>query len=284
MAGFGDLANSDLSGILNQNAHPAVINAVTDIEQSNILSCLVDTSVFSRDHPDDVATFGADENTRQPPIYVSDDLEYALGDFLVPFQYRDTLQSIMIPHGLIQDRVIKLAHDIRHAYSNITVHLMCVLKGGSTFFSDLLRCLQLFHDYNDKDYVPFTFDFIKVKSYVGTESSGTVRITGGDITKLEGKHILLVEDIVDTGRTMSLLIPTLKAQGPASVKCASLLEKRTPKSCGYKADFVGFSIPEKFVVGYCLDYNEMYRDFKHIGVLNEIGIERYAIPKGLLDK
>lgn len=174
------------------------------------------------------------------------------------------------------DRVEKLAHDIRQAYDGQTVHLLCILKGGSAFFHDLVERLRLFHQYNKLDYIPFTFDFIRVKSYKGTESTGQVQISGADMTKFEGKHLLLVEDIIDTGTTMSQLVPTLEKYNPASLRVASLLEKRTSKSCGFKANFVGFSIPDAFVVGYCLDYNEVYRDLNHICVINQAGINHWA--------
>jgi len=212
---------------------------------------------------------------RKEPVMIPDNFEFGLDDMMVPLHYRDSLENIMIPHGLVQDRIDKLAHDIRKTYSNITVHMLCVLKGGSIFFSDLLRALRTFHDFNDQSYVPFTFDFIRVKSYEGTESTGNVQISGGDVSRLQGRHVLLVEDIIDTGLTMQKLVPAMKAHGLASVRVASLLEKRTERSCGFKADFVGFSIPDKFVVGYCMDYNEWYRDLRHIAVINQAGIEKF---------
>ena len=89
---------------------------------------------------------------------------------------------------------------------------------------------------------------------------------------LAGRDLVLLEDIIDTGLTMSRLIPLLKEAGAASVRVASLLEKRTTRSCGFKADFVGFSVPDAFVVGYNLDYNEAYREMPHIAVINAAGI------------
>eukprot|EP00953_Heterococcus_sp_UTEX-ZZ885_P027650 14810-Heterococcus_DN1.PRE.1 len=99
---------------------------------------------------------------------------------------------------MIKDRVNKLAMDIRTAYHGQTVHLMCVLKGGTSFFQDLIHALRQFHDYNSDgtSYVPYTIDFIRAKSYAGTSSSGEVRITDHDMTELAGKHVLLVEDII----------------------------------------------------------------------------------------
>ena len=190
---------------------------------------------------------------------------------------KNHLRSVLIPHGLIIDRVEKLAQDIRYAYANQTVHLLCVLKGGSAFFHDLVEKLRLFHRYNKCEYIPFTFDFIRVKSYKGTESTGQIEIIGADLKKLKGQHLMLVEDIVDTGTTMTQLIPVLEKQEPASLKVASLLEKRTSRSCGYKADYVGFSIPDEFVVGYCLDYNEVFRDLNHICIINDTGVSEFAL-------
>jgi hypoxanthine phosphoribosyltransferase len=209
-------------------------------------------------------------------IYIGDDATFDKAQFLVPHHYLDSVDSVLIPKGLIEDRVEKLAQDIRHAYDGKTVHLLCVLKGGSAFFQDLVQKLRLFHKYNQNDYVPFTFDFIKVKSYEGTKSTGNVQVSGADLSKFKGKNLLLVEDIIDTGRTMSKLVPMLQELEPASVRVASLLEKRNPESCGFQADFVGFNIPDKFVIGYCLDYNEIFRDLDHICIINETGIAKYA--------
>ncbi|TMW58821.1 hypothetical protein Poli38472_006966 [Pythium oligandrum] len=209
-------------------------------------------------------------------LYLADDAAYDKKHFLVPHHYEQDIDSVLIPAGLIQDRVEKLAQDIRYAYEGKTIHLLCVLKGGSAFFHNLVEKLRLFHKYNKCDYVPFTFDFIKVKSYEGTQSTGNVQISGADASKFKGKDLLLVEDIIDTGKTMAKLIPYLQQYEPASVRVASLLEKRNPASCGFQGDFVGFSIPDKFVIGYCLDYNEMFRDLDHICVISETGIAKYA--------
>uniref|UniRef100_A0AAV1VAH0 Hypoxanthine phosphoribosyltransferase n=1 Tax=Peronospora matthiolae TaxID=2874970 RepID=A0AAV1VAH0_9STRA len=212
----------------------------------------------------------------QGVIHLKDDATYDKSQFLVPQHYLDSVESVLIPRGLIEDRVEKLAQDIRYTYKGETVHLLCVLKGGSAFFHALVEKLRLFHKYNQCDYVPFTFDFIKVKSYEGLKSSGDVQVSGADLAKFKGKHLLLVEDIIDTGKTMTKLVPLLSGYEPTSVRVASLLEKRNPESCGFKADFVGFSIPDKFVIGYCLDYNETFRDLDHICVISEAGIAKYA--------
>lgn len=219
----------------------------------------------------------------KPPFIIPDEgFEFELDHFSVPEHYAPDLKAIMIPHGMIMDRIEKLAVDILQAYRfreepNVRVHMLCVLKGGHQFFSDLCNALKVLTLTHLKD-PPLTFDFIRVKSYAGTESSGDAKIEsiGVNLKSLEGRHVLLCEDIVDTGHTMSMLVPYLQQYSPKSVRVATLLQKRTPKSCGFKADFTGFEIPDKFVVGYCLDYNEVFRDMAHICIMNPSGIARHA--------
>eukprot|EP00598_Pedospumella_elongata_P012900 CAMPEP_0185012568 /NCGR_PEP_ID=MMETSP1098-20130426/98369_1 /TAXON_ID=89044 /ORGANISM="Spumella elongata, Strain CCAP 955/1" /LENGTH=246 /DNA_ID=CAMNT_0027541633 /DNA_START=135 /DNA_END=875 /DNA_ORIENTATION=+ len=216
------------------------------------------------------------EGVRREPFFVKDLTSMSLEHFYIPTHYQDTLGGLMIPAGAIHDRIEKLAHDIMEDYHGVTIHLICVLKGGSTFFSDLSSCMKKIHNYNREKYIPYTFDFIRVKSYEGTSSTGNVKIDNIDVSTLAGKHVLFVEDIIDTGLTMSRLLAYLKDQvKPASIRVASLLEKRTDRSCGFKADYVGFSVPDEFAVGYCLDYNEVYRDLPHIGVINQLGIDKF---------
>mmetsp|Transcript_23654 Transcript_23654/g.18097 ORF Transcript_23654/g.18097 Transcript_23654/m.18097 type:complete len:234 (+) Transcript_23654:29-730(+) len=220
--------------------------------------------------------FDEEVGNRREPYFVADDETLPLDHFYVPEHYQDTLSHILVPHGAIMDRVEKLAWDISKDYQGTTIHMLVVLKGASTFFGDLTNALRRFHDYARLNYIPYTFDFIRVKSYENMNSTGRVEIQGCDVSGLAGKHVLFIEDIIDTGLTMSSVIKYLKDQiKPASVRVASLVEKRTVHSCGFKADYVGFSIPNVFVCGYCLDYNEVYRDLKPLAVLNTTGIERF---------
>ncbi|CDQ83352.1 unnamed protein product [Oncorhynchus mykiss] len=108
------------------------------------------------------------------------------------------------------------------------------------------------------------------------QSTGEIKVIGGDdLSTLTGKNVLIVEDIIDTGKTMKTLLQLLKQYNPKMVKVASLLVKRTPRSVGYTPDFIGFEVPDKFVVGYALDYNEYFRDLNHICVISETGKEKY---------
>lgn len=151
-------------------------------------------------------------------------------------------------------------------------------KVGTSFFSDLCQALKQLTLVGVSN-PPLTFDFIRVKSYSNMDSTGAVQIesVGVDLKELKGRHVLLCEDIIDTGTTMSKLVPFLETYSPLSVRVATLLQKRTPKSNGFEPDFTGFSIPDKFVVGYCLDYNEVFRDMSHICIMNDSGIKRHAL-------
>lgn len=184
----------------------------------------------------------------------------------------------------MQDRVERLARDIHEDYPSSTPHLLVVLKGGSEFAVDLTRSLRKMHSFTPNKHIPFTVDYVRVKSYAGMESTGTVTISGIDLKTLAGRDVIVLEDIVDTGLTMKALIPELEKHGPTSVRVGALLEKRTHKSCGFKAQYVGFSIPDAFVVGYNLDYNEAFRDMTHIAIINQAGIEHFKshdVLKGL---
>lgn len=190
--------------------------------------------------------------------------------------YASDLESVLIPAGLIQSRAEKLAEDIFNDYGGTMIHMLCCLKGGAQFFSDLMKYLKRCYSRRTPT-VPFTFDFIRVSSYKGTESMGDVRIhaTGMDFEVLKGRHVLLVEDIVDTGRTMAATIPELQKFQPASVRICSLLQKRVPNPSDLVVDYLGFSIPNHFVVGYCLDYEEYFRDMDHIAIINKACLPKY---------
>lgn len=157
---------------------------------------------------------------------------------------------------------------------------MCVLKGGYQFFSHLSEFIISYNG-NSGPSVPFSIDFVRLKSYENDCSSSEVRVIGGDdLSTLTGKNVLIVEDIIDTGKTMKKMLEIVAKYKPAQVKVVSLLVKRTPHSSGYRPDYIGFEIPDYFVVGYALDYNEYFRDLNHICIINENGKKKYALPSG----
>jgi hypoxanthine phosphoribosyltransferase len=213
-------------------------------------------------------------------INIPDDYDgYNTDLFCIPKHYEDSVGNVLIPHGMIQDRIQKIARDIFFDMlkeGREPLHTICVLKGGYKFFSDLLDRVNSLNSNSSEASVQVSVDFIRLKSYENDQSSGEIKIIGLDrLDSLEGKNVLIVEDIIDTGKTMSKLLNTLSKYNPKSVKVACLLRKRTPLSSGYAPDYVGFEIPNKFVVGYALDYNEYFRDLMHICVISQNGIEKY---------
>jgi hypoxanthine phosphoribosyltransferase len=157
----------------------------------------------------------------------------------------------------IQTRVAEMAHEIRRDYPD-GLHIIAVLKGAFIFLSDLVRNM----DGN------VSLDFMAVSSYAkGTTSSGEVRLLKDLDTTLDGKNVLIVEDIVDTGLTLSYLHEILRARGPASLRTACLLSKPSRRKVDVKVEYIGFSIEDRFVVGYGLDYAEQFRNLPYIGVI-----------------
>eukprot|EP00053_Salpingoeca_punica_P006269 m.59800 g.59800 ORF g.59800 m.59800 type:complete len:225 (+) comp13612_c0_seq1:63-737(+) len=209
-------------------------------------------------------------------VKITDDAPlYPLDQFCVPHHYVDDLDSILIPHGMILNRVEKMALNIFKEFQNQPLTVLCVLKGGHQFFADLVEQLKRLNVHTPQP-VPLSIDFIRVKSYHNTESTGSVQVIGGDdLTTLRDKNVLIVEDIIDTGNTMTKLLEVLKQYQPRAVRVASLFLKRTPKSNGYIPDYTGFEIPDHFIVGYCLDLNEHFRDLNHVCIINEHGKAKY---------
>jgi len=210
-------------------------------------------------------------------ISIPDDYEgYPLNVFCIPKHYEACVDRVLIPRGLIDNRIEKLAKDITDEFASEPVTVLCVLKGGYRFFADLCDKMMLLSQTATQP-TPVSVDFIRVSSYVDDKSSGKVKITGGDsMGSLMGKNVLVVEDIVDTGRTMVNLLEVLNEQKPKKLKVASLLVKRSPEANGYRPDYTGFEIPNHFVVGHALDYNENFRDLPHICIINEYGKKKYA--------
>ncbi|RUS21405.1 phosphoribosyltransferase-like protein [Endogone sp. FLAS-F59071] len=202
--------------------------------------------------------------------------KYLLEHFVIPSHYAHDLDSILIPHGVIMDRIEKLAKLIVENSSGPLV-CCCILKGGHQFFADLVNVLKKLTTKDGKS-LPLSLEFIRVKSYHNTDSGKVnISLTEEECKEFEGKNLLIVEDIIDTGKTMVRLLDKLAQYKPRSVRVAALLLKKTDKSNGYVPDYVGFAIPDAFVVGYALDYNEYFRDLDHVCVISEHGKKSYAV-------
>jgi hypoxanthine phosphoribosyltransferase len=171
----------------------------------------------------------------------------------------DTPMDVLIDEQALAARVRELGAQIRSDYGAGTpVHLVAVLKGAFMFLADLIRVID----------GPVTCDFIAVSSYgAGTKSTGEVRLMKDVDRSLEGRDVIIVEDIVDTGLTLSYLQEILLARAPRSLKTACLLSKPSRRKVDVKVEYIGFTIEDRFVVGYGLDFDERYRNLPHIGVL-----------------
>ena len=167
--------------------------------------------------------------------------------------------TVLISKPDIEQRIATLAAEIERDYPDGEgIHLVAILKGGFMFMADLVRAMS--------DRV--TMDFMAVSSYgKGTTSSGQVRVLKDLDSNVEGRHVILVEDIVDTGLTLHYLQDLLKARAPKSLRTACLLSKPSRRKVDVQVDYIGFTIEDHFVVGYGLDYAEKYRNLPHIAVL-----------------
>jgi hypoxanthine phosphoribosyltransferase len=163
--------------------------------------------------------------------------------------------ELLIPERRIHARVMALARSIDADYRGKKLSLVVVLKGACIFAADLMRQIE----------IPFTIDFIAAASYgEGTRSSGTVALRGLDRLDLAGRNALVIEDILDTGRTSAALLDGLRRHGPASLALCTLLRKPAAAALGLPASYVGFDVPDDFVVGYGMDYAEHYRNLRGI--------------------
>ncbi|NXG27022.1 PRDC1 protein, partial [Dromaius novaehollandiae] len=226
-------------------------------------------------------------------IQISDNWPgYSLDLFTYPQHYYGDLEYVLIPHGIIVDRTERLAKDIMQDIGDNDIVVLCVLKGGYKFCADLVEHIKNLSR-NSERFISMKVDFVRLKSYHNDQSMQDMQITGGDdLSKLTGKvyflclallcflltiFFMFCKDIVGTGRTMKVLLNNIEKYKPKMIKVASLLVKRTSRPDGYRPDYYGFEIPDLFVVGYALDYNEHFRDLNHICVINDHGKAKYRV-------
>ena len=165
--------------------------------------------------------------------------------------------NVLINKSRLENRIEEMAKQIEKDYEGKDIVFIVILKGSVMFMTELAK--------NIKNNVEM--DFMDVSSYEGTESSGDVRINSDIRNSIKGKDVIIVEDIIDTGRTLTYLIEYLKQKNPNSLKIATMLSKPSRRIMELNVDYVGFSINDEFVVGYGLDYNEKYRNLPYIGYL-----------------
>lgn len=168
---------------------------------------------------------------------------------------------VMISEEDVDKRIEEMGRQISEDYAGKQVHLICILKGSVFFMCELAKRIT----------VPVSMDFMSVSSYGdGTKSSGIVKIAKDLDETLEGKEVLVIEDIIDSGRTLYYLMDVLQKRNPKSLKLCTLLDKPDRRVTDVKVDYVGFAIPDEFVVGYGLDYAQKYRNLPYIGVVEGV--------------
>lgn len=170
----------------------------------------------------------------------------------------EDIEEIILSENEIKERIEELGLQIEEDYKDKPLVIIGILKGSILFTSDLVRKINL----------PLTLDFMAVSSYGNTtQSTGVVKIIKDLDKNIEGKHILIVEDIIDSGLTLKYLKEILSARGPASIKICTLLDKPSRRKEYVNVDYVGFEVPNAFIVGYGIDYAERYRNLPYIGIL-----------------
>lgn len=188
---------------------------------------------------------------------------------MMPKPYEFYLDHILIDEDTLQQRIAELGAQLSQEYEGTDgLLLICVLKGGMLFLSDLMRNIT----------IPHNIDFMAVSSYGANvrQSSGAVRIEMDLHTDIANRHLLIVEDIIDSGNTLSYIMRILQARQPASVKICTLLSKPDRREVEIDVDYIGFEIPNEFVYGYGLDLDEYYRELPFIGVVRD---GAYAVPE-----
>lgn len=167
--------------------------------------------------------------------------------------------SVLLSEAEVDARIQTLGEQISKDYAGKQIHLICVLKGGSFFLCELAKRIT----------IPVSLDFMSVSSYGGdTKSSGIVKIVKDLDDPIKGKHVIVVEDIVDSGRTLSYLMEMLRKREPESLALCTLLDKPDRRVTEVHVDYTGFQIPDEFVVGYGLDYDQRYRNLPYIGIVH----------------
>lgn len=170
------------------------------------------------------------------------------------------IKEILITEDVLHAKIAELGAKITQDYTDKDLILVCVLKGAVIFVSDLMRKINL----------PLDIDFMAISSYgTNTQSSGVVRILKDLNASIENRHVLIVEDIIDSGLTLSYLVENLKSRGPASVEICTILDKPDRRTIDLEIKYTGFQVPDEFVVGYGLDYAEKYRNLPYIAILKE---------------
>ena len=169
----------------------------------------------------------------------------------------DSIQRILISEQEIKEKIAELGQQLTRDYADKNPVFLGLLKGVVVFYADMIRAVP----------IPCELEFMSVSSYSGTQTTGVIKVKKDVEIDLTGRHIVILEDIIDSGLTLSYTIEYLKHRNPASIKICTLLDKPDRRKADLRADYVGFTIPNEFVVGYGMDFNEQFRNLPYVGIL-----------------
>lgn len=208
-----------------------------------------------------------------PYIFVNDE-DYVIPSlFSIPSHYAPYIGGVFVSKGLIQDRIKKISEDVMNHFQDNPITILVVLRGAFRYAKDLIEAIDSLPNPNFRHY---NLEFIRARSYVNNVQQEVV-VEGLDSLDLEGKHVLIVEDLVDRGKTLSRVVELVRAKNPADLKISVLAFKRNPVNQWIVPDFIGFSLPNDWIIGYHIDYNNHFRDLPHICKLNDHGIEKFRV-------
>ncbi|XP_054915474.1 phosphoribosyltransferase domain-containing protein 1-like [Poeciliopsis prolifica] len=218
-----------------------------------------------------------DEMRAKRGIVIKDDWPgYNLDLFTYPEHYHDDIENVYIPHGVIMNRIERLARYIMEDFEDSKIMVLCVLKGGYKFCADLVEYIKVLGRSSNR-YLETRVEFIRLKSYLNDQSTEDLHIIGSSDLSFYVERVCSLLRPSSTGKTMKALLKHVETFEPKMVKVAGLLVKRLSNMTESLTDYVGFEIPNRFVVGYALDYNEYFRDLNHICVISKTGKMKYKI-------
>jgi len=177
---------------------------------------------------------------------------------------QEDIERVLITEEQVKRRVKELGEEISRDYKGRDLVIVAVLRGAIVFLCDLIREIS----------IPITLDFLSISSYSGQTQTGVVRILKDLDESIENRHVILVEDIIDTGLTLNYILKTLRARRPADIRVCALLDKKARRIVDVQIDYVGFEIPDEFVVGYGMDYDQRYRSLPFIGILKRAILDK----------
>lgn len=223
------------------------------------------------------------DDYKSKTIVIKNDAMFDKSHILLSKNHEKYIDKVIVSKGMILDRIEAVASNIVKDYHDKNVNFLCVMKGAITYNSVLSEKITsiLKHDVNNSLNMDFSCEYISISSYENDKSTGVVKIKQDEkiLENLKNKHIIIVEDIYDSGATMTALINYLRKFEPASIKTTVLFQKMNLKHLKYNyfVDYIGFLIPDEFVIGFGLDYNEEFRQLDHLCSINSLGIEKFKV-------